>query len=178
MFKSKQESIILGTVLFAVLSLLMYVFLTLNTGSLGIIMSSTCLSMCLVPVIGILFSVWHNASSQKITLPAGDGAALGAIVGALGGILYTLLVEGLAALGVLMSSKKMAEEILKTTQKFAEAQGGATATPPPANPGSFTGNEVVDFLISLLMSGVMYAVIGAIVGAIGAAMFKKGVPTD
>jgi len=156
--QSKQQSLILGG---AVAGLL-------GTSYLGFINILCCLGV----IVGALAAVWHYTDTYEKTIPAGEGAGMGAMAGMIGAAISTVLNLILMSFGI--------RHDLATSEFFLNKFGDQM--PPeqydqliaqietPFTIGGWLGENFVGVLIGFAVS----AAFGAIGGVIGAKMFKKG----
>lgn len=165
---SKTPSIALGAIISIVLSMALS-FGMLSMGPTGQMLAGC--GACLLAVVGPLVAVWHYTSTHHLTIPAGPGASLGAITGAVAAVVGGLLQQGLILVGLYPNAAEVIERQrqgmidsgmdpaqIEQSMQMAEQMGGMTSNP----------------LIGILIGLVFGAVLGAIGGAIGAALFKKG----
>ncbi len=119
---------------------------------------------CLVPFSSGLVAVWHYTSTHNLTVPAGQGAGMGALAGLAGALVAGAIAYLLISVGILpdpieaartqMEGQGMSEEQLDSALAMMERF---------SNP-----------VIGLAIGGVVGTLLGAISGAIGAVVFKKG----
>ena len=153
---SKTQSIIIGAASYVVLGLLINFLFQgggITAGILG----------CLIPFSSGLVAVWHYAATHNLTIPAGQGAGMGALAGFAGAVVATVLVLALISAGILpdpveaarlqMEGQGMSDEQLDSAMAMVERF---------SNP------------VGLALGAVVGALFGAISGAIGAVIFKKG----
>ena len=164
---SKTQSILLGAAVAAVLSLVQ-VFVATQGGTTGQYLSSV--FCCLVAVAGAGTAVWHYATTNRLTLPAGTGAGLGAAAAALGGLIAFAIGRVLQAIGVFPSD---AETLEQARQQLAD-QG----MDPAMIDSSMQMAESMSGVVGGVINLVILAVLGAIVGAIAASVFKRGEAED
>ena len=166
MTPSKNPSIAVGLAVYVVLGLVA-AFITFSGGmatqSLGGVLS------CLVGLAAPVVAVWHYTSTHALTIPAGQGAGLGAITSAVGAVIAGLLSWALQQVGVFPSN----EEIMEQTRDQLIAQGNMSPEDVDAMMGAM-GGFADNVLLSVGVNAVIGAVVGAIAGAIAAAVFKKG----
>lgn len=160
---NKTQSILLGAAVSVVLGTVL-AFIAYSGGTAGMMLGGC--GGCLVAFVGPVVAVWHYTSTNRLTIPAGAGAGLGAITGVAGAALSWLVTFVLRAVGVFPT----AEEWQRQTQEMFGAEGAAM----PAAGGSFFSSPVGELVVGLLVG----AIVGAIGGAIAAAIFKKGTATD
>jgi len=154
---SKTQSIIIGAAVYVVLGLLVN-FLFQGGGIVAGILG------CLIPFSSGLVAVWHYTATHNLTIPAGQGAGMGALAGLAGAVVATIIVFVLISAGILpdpieaarlqMESQGLSDEQLDSALVMVER----------------FSNPVVD----LALSAVVAALFGAVSGAIGAVIFKKG----
>ncbi|GIV58505.1 MAG: hypothetical protein KatS3mg042_1418 [Rhodothermaceae bacterium] len=152
----KQQSILLGGLLVGLLS----------TSYLGLINMICCLGV----LIGSVVAVWHYTSTYELTIPAGEGATIGALAAVLGGVISLVLNFVLMKLGIrhdLVISQFMLE-------RFAESM-------PPEQLDQIREQMSQPVTLGTYLKQAWYgagliitAIFGAIGGALGAVMFKKG----
>ncbi|HLU28398.1 MAG TPA: hypothetical protein VKZ65_08155 [Glycomyces sp.] len=153
---NKAPSILIGVLAYVILSIVLQ-FLT--TGG----MMSGVLS-CLVILGSAMAGVWHYTSTNGLTIPAGEGAGIGAAVGVGGALLAGVLSLLLISSGAMPDPADLAVEQMRAqglTDEQIEAQRGMLEL--------FSSPMMV-----LLVGGVLGAIVGAIGGVIGASVFKKG----
>lgn len=164
---SKTPSITIGAAVYAVVSLLT-TFLTINaTGTGGQFASGTI--GCLIGLIAPVVAVWHYTSTHQLTIPAAQGAGVGALSALAGAALAGLIQFGLQAIGVLPSTA----EIIERQREQMIASGQVTAEQYDqmmSGMGGLASNP----LLGLVVGIVIATILGAIAGAIAAAIFKKG----
>jgi len=154
---SKTQSIIIGAAVYVVLGLLVNFLFQGGGITAGII-------GCLIPFSSGLVAVWHYTATHNLTIPAGQGAGMGALAGLAGAVVATIIVFVLISAGILpdpieaarlqMESQGLSDEQLDSALVMVER----------------FSNPVVD----LALSAVVAALFGAVSGAIGAVIFKKG----
>lgn len=165
---SKTPSIALGAAVSVILSLaLSFAILGMGTTGQAIVGCAT----CLLVFIGPLVAVWHYTSTHRVTLPAGPGAGLGAITGAVGALVAGLVQQVL----ILANLYPDAAELLERQREQMIASGLDPAQIDQAmqmaeTMGGMASNPILGIGLNVLIG----AVIGAIGGAVGAAIFKKG----
>lgn len=161
---SKRDSILLGGLVVGVLS----------TSYLGFINFVCCLGV----VIGAMVAVWHYASNNSLTIPAGQGAGIGAAAGALGAAIAFVLNTVLTLAGI-DSNDAFLNAIIGFMETQAESVSGDDAAALEEQIAELEAQRDAPFTIGTALSGLaigvlVSAVFGAIGGAIGAAFFKKG----
>ncbi len=164
---SKSRSVLIGAGVAAVLALIQVV-LTVSGGTAGQYLSS--LVCCLVAILGAGTAVWHYTSANRLTIPAGTGAGLGAAAVAAGYLVAYVVGEVLQALGVTPSD---AEIIARSRQQLVD-QG---MDPAQIDQGLQMA-EMLSGPLGAAVSLLMLAVLGAVAGAIAAAVFKRGEGED
>lgn len=147
---SKQQAIFVGAIVTGVLS----------TSYLAVINVLCCLGV----ILGGAIAVQQYAAIERTTVETGDGALLGALAGAAGVIVSTLLDQALKPLQ--LDSQSIMQDALQT---YMENMQGANDLPQQALQGGDPGIGMM--LISLVFGLVLYGVFGAIGGAIGASIF-------
>jgi hypothetical protein len=156
---SKLQSILLGAVVYAIVSVVLAVLgqaMTLGTAGGAILLLFSCLFGL---ALGAL-PVWHYTSTHQLTIPAGTGAGMGAGALAIGVIIAAILQFALVAAGVMTDPQELMMDQW-------EAQG---MTPEQIETAQAFSNPLISTAIGLVIG----AIIGAVGGAIGAAMFKRG----
>lgn len=158
---SQQRAILLGAL---VTGLLFTVFSVLNpTGENQAIGFAAC---CLPSLLGPLMAIRNYATAESLSLSTGEGAKIGLLTGAGGGLIGGVMGLLLRAIGVLPSM----EDIIELTRdRMAEA-----GAPPEQVDGMIKAVEMFSGSLGIVISVVALAIVGAIVGMIGAAIFKKG----
>jgi len=155
---SKSQSILLGTAVYVVVSLILQ-FIGQGMGGGAATMVVGALGCLIALAIGAV-PVWHYTSTHNLTVPAGTGAGMGAISLVLGAILLSLVTWLLVSAGVMPDPQEIA---LEQMEREGMPQEQIDLAMQFANP-----------LISAAIGAVLGAILGAIGGAIGASMFKKG----
>ena len=153
---AKTPSILIGVLAYVILSLLLQFFAAggMMSGALG----------CLVILGSAMVGVWHYTSTNQLTIPAGEGAGIGALVGIGGALLAGALSLFLISAGAMPDPSDLALEQMRAqglSDEQIESQRGMVEL--------FSSPLMV-----LLVGGVLGALVGAIGGAIGASVFKKG----
>lgn len=164
---NKSQSILMGVAVYVVASLIT-VFVALNGGTAGQYLSSVL--CCLVAIIGPAVAVWHFTTTNRITIPAGTGAGVGAITVVLGGVVSYAIQKVLQLVGAFPSDA----EILDRTRSQMLAQGMEPAQVEQAMEMSEMFTGVLGVAINLVVA----AIIGAAAGAVAASVFKKGSAVD
>jgi len=118
---------------------------------------------CLLYIGAGMLAVWHYTNTHRVTLPGGQGAAMGLLAGIvaalLGGVLAILLIQ----LGV-----------LPDPIAAMEASGQLSQMPPEQAEMALRIARMFAGPLGLLIGAVIGGLIGLIGGVIGAATFKKG----
>lgn len=162
---SKSQSILIGIGTSVVLGLA-FTFVSSTTGTIGQSLAG-CLT-CLVWLAAPMVAIWHYTSTYNLTIPAGQGAGMGAVVGAGGGGISAILQQVLVSVGVLPDPVQQAREIY-------EAQGmSAEQIDQTMSMVEMFSGPVMGIVVALVIG----ALVGAIGGAIGASVFKKGGADD
>lgn len=165
---SKTPSIALGALVSVVLSLALS-FGILSLGPTGQTVAGC--GACLLAFVGPLLAVWHYTSTHRLTLPAGPGASLGAITGAVAAIVGGLIQQGLILSGLYPNAAELMERqrqaMLDSGMDPAQIEQGMQMA---EQMGGLASNPVLGIVIGVVIG----AVVGALGGAIGAAVFKKG----
>jgi hypothetical protein len=156
---SKLNSILIGGLIYAVVGLI-GAFLGAASGGMQYVGGAL---GCIALIAGTAGAVWHYTSTHRLTIPAGQGAALGAGAGALGALISGLLSWVLVTAGIMpdpaeqarrqMEGQGMTEEQVEMAMQWTE---------------TFTGP------LGIVLGLVIGAILGAIIGAIAALIFKKG----
>ncbi len=151
---SKQQSIIVGSAVVAILS----------TSYLGLINMLCCAGI----IAGAMVAVWHYTDNNNLTMSAGSGAVLGLTVAIIGTLISLVLNYIFIKMGV-RSDLAVVNFIINT---FGDQM------PPEQVDAMLAQAEVDPTLMSHFGQGLIgvafSAIFGAIGGAIGAAIFKKG----
>ncbi len=122
---------------------------------------------CLVVFVAPLLAVWHYTTTNALTIPAGEGAAIGAGAAVIGAIIAGVISYLLIAAGM----RPGVEEIMEMQREAFEAQG---MSDEEIDRATGFASSMSNPLIGMLFSVVIGAVVGAVGGAIGAAIFKRG----
>lgn len=153
----RQHSILVGAVVTAILSTSYFAFLNV-----------VC---CLGVVIGGAVTTHQYVRRTEGPIQAGDGAVLGAIAGAGGSILSSILDQALRPLDLDMKS------ILEPFQKqmMQNAQSGQGMSPEMMQQLQGDGGEMFTMLgiMMMVINVIVFAVFGALGGAIGSAIFGE-----
>lgn len=154
----KKQSILLGSAVGTVLS----------TSYLGIINCLCCAGI----IAGAMVAVWHYTTNNTLTISAGTGASMGAIVGIVAVVASTILNLILIKAGV--------RSDLAVNNFFLDQFGDSM--PPEAYDQIVeqmnTPVTLVSYIKSAWIAFLIGPIFGALGGVIGAAMFKKGKPED
>jgi len=154
---SKTQSIIVGAAAYVILGVLINFLFQgggITAGILG----------CLIPFSSGLVAVWHYTATHNLTIPAGQGAGMGALAGLGGAVVATIIVLALISAGILPDPVEAARLQMESQGMSDEQIDGAVAMV------ELFSNPVID----LAIGAVVGALFGAISGAIGAVIFKKG----
>lgn len=114
---------------------------------------------CLIPIGGGVLAVYLYAKNSSAPLTPGDGAKLGAIAGAVGGLLY--LVIGVPLSYVVGAAAVQAQ--------FAQLREQGLNLPE-----ALTGFAL--FLVAGVISAIVFTILATLGGLIGAAIFGKNRP--
>ena len=164
----KKPSILIGAVVYAVLSL-GSAFLV-SRGGMSMQYLAGCLG-CLVILAGPAVAVWHYTSTYRVTMLAGPGAAMGAITGALGALIGGLASQGLILLNVLPDAAEAMG--IQRDRMIAQGMDPAQVDQAMKMGESFSGlasNPVLGIAIGIVFG----AALGALFGALATLVFKKG----
>jgi len=151
----RQQSILVGAVVTGVLS----------TSYLSFINSLCCLGV----IIGGLIGVQQYTSRTGRAVEAGDGAVIGALAGAGGSVIGSILDRALRPLG--LDSDTISQGMMEEMMQGMEGQQGMPQMMEQMQ-GQGGGGAMM-FLFGLAFSLVLYAIFGAIGGAIGSALFGE-----
>lgn len=154
---AKTPSILIGVLAYVILSILLQ-FFAVGAGPMSGVLS------CLVILGSAMVGVWHYTSTNESTIPAGEGAGIGALVGIGGALLAGGLSLLLISAGAMPDPSDLAVEQMRAqglSDEQIESQRGMVEL--------FSSPVMV-----LLVGSVLGALVGAIGGAIGASVFKKG----
>ncbi len=151
---SKQQSIILGGLVVAVLS----------TSYLSYINFICCLGV----LSGAIVAVWHYTDTNELTISSRDGAVMGLLAGLLGLVVASVLNFALIKMGIRHDQA--------ITQFFLNTMGDSM---PPEQYDNMMEKMNAEFTVGLMLKNmaigaIAYVIFGAIGGVIGAKMFKKG----
>lgn len=159
----KTQSVLLGAALYTVLSLITG-FIALNSGQVG--QSLTGLLCCLVAIGSPMLAVWHYTNEYNLTIPAGPGAAMGALVVVIGGAISYGIQRILQATGAFPTD----EEIMERTRDQLASQGMDAEQIEQIMGFAEMSSGITGFLVNLVVA----VVIGVVGGVLGAVIFKKG----
>lgn len=160
---SKMQSALLGALVFAVLGTLVAI-MTVGDTSMQIVAT---ISNCLVAIIAPLVAVWHYTSTNALTIPAGEGAGLGALASAVGALFGGIIGFLLQGIGLLPTTEEVIE--LQREQMLSQGMSAEQIDQTMGMMSTFSNP-----FIAILIGVVIGAIIGAIAGAISALIFKKG----
>ena len=168
MMPSKTQSILIGALVYAVVGAVMSFIAT--SGGMATAALGGC-GACLAAFAGPMVGVWHYVSTNKLTIPAGSGAGLGAVTGLAGGVLAYGLTQLLRVINILPTVAEAAE---LQRQMMIDMGVDAAEVDAQLAAGSAMSGPVAEIAISVI-GGL---IIGAIGGAIAASVFKKGEADD
>lgn len=151
----RQQSILVGAVVTGVLS----------TSYIGFINVLCCIGV----IIGGLVTVQQFASRTGGPVGSGDGAVLGALAGAGGAVVQSVLDQALRPVN--LDSRSISQGMMDSMMQGMEGQQGMPQMMEQMQQGG--GGGVMMFLFGLVFSVVLYAIFGAIGGAIGSALFGE-----
>lgn len=154
---TKWTSIIVGGLTYALLGLLIQFLFQAGGVAAGAL-------SCLVILSAGLVAVWHYTSTHGLTIPAGQGAGIGAAAGAVGALVAGILGQLFISLGVL-------PDPIEAARRNLESQG---LTQEQIDQGLAFAENFSNPIIGIIIGLALAAIIGAISGAIGAVVFKKG----
>lgn len=155
---NKTQSILLGGLVVGILSTSYLSFINLLC--------------CAGVIIGGLVAVWHYTSENDLTIPAGQGAAIGALAGVVGALIGAALNWVVGVVGLPDS-----QEVSQTIQSLITGSGAQDMSPEQEEQMRAMQERFSSPMFMIIGIGVsmaVSAVFGAIGGAIGAAVFKKG----
>ena len=118
---------------------------------------------CLTLVLCGMVAVWHYTGEHAVTLAGKQGVGLGALAGAAGAVVSSLLGLFFRVVGVLPGPREAMEESGAMEQMEGPGLAIAEFMAGPAG-------QMLGFVIAVIF-GVILGLIG---GAIGAAVFKRG----
>lgn len=166
---SKQSSIIFGVVVAALLGAISSLIATQLVGS-----TFASLIPCLIAIIPAFIAVWHYTNTHQISISAGEGASLGAMVMVIGSILSGLLNLGLQAIGLTPTQAEIKALAEATVEKQWKDQGLSPEQIQQSKEMMSSMDWIYNPLLGIISGIVIGLVIGAICGAIAATIFKKG----
>lgn len=155
----RQQSILVGAVVTGILSTSYFSFI-----------NALC---CLGVIIGGIVAVQQFASRTGAPVESGDGAVLGALAGAGGAVIGSILDRVLRPLG--LDSQSISKGMMEGMMQGMEGQQGMPQMLEQMQQDG--GGGAMMFLFGLAFSLVLYAVFGAIGGAIGSSLFGPDEPT-
>lgn len=159
---NKMPSILVGALAHTVVSVL--VTLLVASGGMGMAGSAIgCLSLFVASVAAVA----HYTSTHRLTIPAGQGAGLGAAATLVGVLVAFAVTYLLQTLGVTPSP----EEMMEIQRAELERQGMSAEQ---IEQGMAMGEKFSSPLIALAISIPMGAIAGAIGGAVTALIVRKG----
>lgn len=167
MSSPKMQSALLGALVYAVLSTLLG-FILYSGGGMNMAASMV---GCLIPIIAAAVAVWHYTSTNSLSIPAGEGAGLGAMAGAAGAVFGSVITLLLQSIGLFPSTEQMVE--MQREQMLSQGM-----EPEQIDQGMQMMEMFSSPLVGILIGIVVGAVLGAIVGAIASLIFKKGEEED
>lgn len=159
-----MQSALLGALVYVVLGLIAQ-FIVYNSGLMG--SPAGGVFMCLVAIVAPIVAVWHYTNTNSQTIPAGEGAGLGALASATGAVIAGVLGLLLQQVGLFPTVEQMME--IQREQMLSQGMSPEQIDQATQMMGAFS-NPLVGILIGLVIG----AVVGAIAGAIAALVFKKG----
>ncbi len=151
----RQQSILVGAVVTGVLSTSYFSFI-----------NALC---CLGVIIGGLVAVQQFASRTGAAVESGDGAVLGALAGAGGAVIGSILDKALQPFN--LDSRSISQGMMENMMKGMEGQQGMPQMMEQMQQDG--GGGAMMFLFGLAFSAILYAIFGAIGGAIGSALFGE-----
>lgn len=159
---NKLNSILIGGLIYGVLGTVISV-LSASGGAMQNVGGVLC---CLAIVGGAAGAVWHYATTYRLTIPAGQGAALGAGAGVLGAAVSGLLTWLLQLVGVIPDTAAQ----LERARRDLASQGMS----PEQIEMAMQWGEMFSGPIGIVSALVVSALLGALIGAIAALIFKRG----
>jgi hypothetical protein len=150
---SRTQSILLGGLVVGLL----------GTSYLGLINLLCCAGV----IIGSMVAVWHYTNENALTIPPGQGAAMGAAAAVIGALIswalnYLLTQIGMAGPEALIMGFMESFYPPEQVEQMRDMQS--------------QGTSPVMMVVGLIIGVVVSAIFGAVGGAIGASVFKKGGP--
>lgn len=160
---SKSQSIVLGAAVYTVAGLIT-AFVALGAGASGqYLVGVLC---CVSALLGPFVAVWHYTTTNELTIPAGQGAGIGAVTIVLGGVVSYAITLVLQTVGAYPSDA----ELLERQRDQLVAQG----LEPEQIEQALQMGEMFQGAGGVAINLVVAALIGAIAGAVAASVFKKG----
>ncbi len=156
---SKLTSIFIGGLVYAIVSSIGAVLANAGEGMQYVGGAVGCLAL----IAGAGGAVWYFASTRRLTIPAGQGTAIGAGAGALGAAVGWVLQWVLVTTGV------VADPVVQARRQL-EAQGMSEEQMEMA----MQMTQMFSGPLGIVVGIVVAAVLGAIAGAVAALVFKKG----
>lgn len=168
MMPSKTTSILIGALVYAVVGAIMSFI-----ASQGGLMTATLggCGACLAAFAGPVVAVWHYVTTNRLTIPAGTGAGLGALTGVVGAGVAFVLGYILRALNVLPTTDEL---LARQRELMINAGLDPAQVDAQLAAGSAMSGPVAEVVIGVLAG----LVVGAIGGAIAAAVVKRGAAYD
>ncbi|MDE2732281.1 MAG: hypothetical protein OXM02_09385 [Bacteroidota bacterium] len=169
--QSSLTSILIGGLACALLSTAIHIGSTLANASgpnlvLGIVFG--CLG-CLVGLTSGLIAVWHYTSEKEVTLSRSTGVKMGALAGLVSALTGFLMVRALMIMGVLPTADDAIDQMMQNPALENSDAGMETAM------------QVTEIMMGwggLVVTLIFGPLLGLLGGMIGAALFKKGEPSD
>ncbi|PSQ77536.1 MAG: hypothetical protein BRD35_03485 [Bacteroidetes bacterium QH_7_62_13] len=149
----RQQSILIGAVVTGVLSTSYFNFI-----------NTLC---CLGVIIGGVVAVQQFSSRTGAAVEAGDGAVLGALAGAGGAVIGSVLDRMLRPIG--LDSQSISQGMMEGMMKGMEGQQDMAQMMEQMQQDG--GGGAMMFLFGLALNVVLYGIFGAIGGAIGSSLF-------
>jgi len=121
---------------------------------------------CLGVIIGGVVAVQQYTSRSGAALESGDGAIMGAMAGAAGAVISTVLDRILKPIG--LDSNSISRRMMEEWSRGMEGQGM-----PPEMMQSMEGEGTLLFVVAgTVFLMIVYAIFGAIGGALGTSFFQ------
>lgn len=158
---SQQRAILLGAL---VTGLLATVFAIIGQGNTSPVLGIA--ACCLPSLLGPLTAIWNYTNTESLSISTGEGAKMGFMAGAGGGLIAGVLSYVLRMVGVIPSE----EEVLAKLRDTWVEQGLTAEQIETAEKMTGFASGPIAIIISIVVLGIL----GAIIGMIGAAIFKKG----
>lgn len=114
---------------------------------------------CLIPIGGGVLAVYLYTKNSSAPITPGDGAKLGAIAGAVGGLLYLIIGVPLSYFVSAAAVEAQLAQLRDRGMNFPEALSG-----------------LVLFFVVGLIAAIVYTILATIGGLIGAAIMGKNRP--